>query len=248
MVLLKNRLAPVLLAASLFVVSCRNGQELAIVKGKTANNTVKTQNPQFIENVTVGGNANMSNVKLNIPKTENPAEAASVSNNPEIPAEMAVTTKNTLKNTSLNINNAEYNFISTKYSMILGVLPTAISNLSLYAFIDDWYGTRYRMGGTTKSGIDCSAFVQRLYESVFGASIVRTACEQFDACQRIFNESELREGDLVFFRIKSRRISHVGVYLANDYFVHASASQGVMISNLNEGYWSRFYAGAGKML
>ncbi len=238
MVILKNRLAAVVLTASLFMVSCQNGRELAMAKSKS-NSSGKTKDPKFIDNVTVGGNSNSSNIKLSIPKTETPAVVETV----------PVVTTNTEKPMVYSTGNInEDKFLSTKYSLILGILPGAITNLSLYNFVEEWYGTRYRMGGLTKAGIDCSAFVQRLYEQVFGTSVTRTACDQFNSCaERVKDPSELKEGDLVFFKIKSRRISHVGVYLANNYFVHASSSQGVMISNLNEGYWSRFYAGGGKM-
>ncbi|HYD20520.1 MAG TPA: NlpC/P60 family protein [Flavipsychrobacter sp.] len=247
MVSIKKCLAASCIAASLFVVGCRNGQELALAKGTPRNNTVKTQHPRFMDNVVVGGNATTNSVKTQIPATvHTTTESTTVSNtNPcSIPMPERTTTNFKYKESALT----EDNFLSSKYAMVLGILPTAITNYSLYHFIEDWYGTRYRMGGKDRSGIDCSAFVQKLYEDVFGTPVVRTALEQFNACQRVFNQSELKEGDLVFFRIRGKRISHVGVYLANDYFVHASASQGVMISNLNEGYWSRFFAGAGKML
>ena len=240
MVILKNRLAAVVLTASLFMVSCQNGRELALAKGKSSS-TGKVQNPKFIDNVTVGGTANTSNIKLTTPKTEvtAPVESAPV---------VTTNAENTKVYTMSTGSFSEDKFLCTKYSMILGIMPTAITNFSLYNFIEEWYGTRYRMGGLTKAGIDCSAFVQRLYEQVFGTSVTRTACDQFNTCaERVANPSELKEGDLVFFKIKSRRISHVGVYLANNYFVHASSSQGVMISSLNEDYWSRYYAGGGKM-
>lgn len=135
-----------------------------------------------------------------------------------------------------------------KYAGMLGVAPELVSNFSLYSFIEDWYGVRYRMGGSDKSGIDCSAFVQRLYEQVFSANVFRTAMEQFANCRMVFSYDSLSEGDLVFFKTHGRRISHVGIYLTNNWFVHASSTKGVMISNLCEQYWSRFYAGAGKVL
>ena len=136
--------------------------------------------------------------------------------------------------------------IQVKYSSMLGVVPDAIGNFPLYSFIDDWYGTRYRLGGNDKHGIDCSAFVQRLYENVFCTSLVRTAMEQFSSCRMVFNTDSLKEGDLVFFK-RGSRISHVGIYLVNNFFVHASSSRGVMISSLGDDYWSRLYAGAGKI-
>jgi cell wall-associated NlpC family hydrolase len=137
------------------------------------------------------------------------------------------------------------NVLAWKYADMLGVIPQAITNFALYKFIDEWYGTRYRMGGNSKRGIDCSAFVQRLYEQVFCTNLVRTAFEQFNMANLVWSTDSLKEGDLVFFRTHGNRISHVGIYLMNKCFVHASSSRGVMISSLNEEYWSRFYAGAG---
>lgn len=138
-------------------------------------------------------------------------------------------------------------FLNIKYANMLGVLPQVLTNDLLYDFIDEWYGTRYRLGGSDKRGIDCSAFVQRLYERVFNISLLRTAAEQFQLCQSIWNKEELKEGDLVFFNIHNKRISHVGIYLINDYFVHSCTSSGVVISRLTDNYWRRYYAGAGRI-
>ena len=133
-----------------------------------------------------------------------------------------------------------------KYSAMIGLMPKAMSNYILYQFIDEWYGVKYRYGGSTKAGIDCSAFVQKLYEQVFSTELVRTSREQFHSCKMIWDIDNLMEGDLVFFKTRGKRISHVGIYLANNFFVHASSS-GVMISNLTEKYWSNKFAGAGKI-
>lgn len=120
-------------------------------------------------------------------------------------------------------------------------------NPALYGFIEDWYGTPYRLGGTTRRAIDCSAFTRQLFSDVFGESLDRTAAMQFMMTKRIFDKKELKEGDLVFFSIKTKRISHCGVYLGDGKFVHASSSQGVVISDLAQDYWSRYYAGAGRL-
>lgn len=131
---------------------------------------------------------------------------------------------------------------------ILATLPAALSNGNLASFIADWYGTRYRYGGTSRTGIDCSAFVQKLYESVFGISLVRTAIQQAQNSCELCTNDDLREGDLVFFKTQGNRISHVGVYLMNKFFVHSASSKGVMISNLDDKYWKPRYAGAGRVL
>lgn len=138
-------------------------------------------------------------------------------------------------------------FIRKKYADILGVKPKEITNYPLFEFIDKWYGTNYRLGGCDKNGIDCSGFVQKLYAEVYGVDLVRTAIDQFSSCKRIKHSRDAEEGDLVFFRIRGKRISHVGIYLANDYFIHASTSNGVMISSLSEEYYHAHYAGCGRV-
>lgn len=132
-----------------------------------------------------------------------------------------------------------------RYAVMLDVPVEEITNFSLYHFIDDWYGTRYRFGGTSKSGIDCSSFTQKLYAATYGLEIPRTAVTQYASCKRVSRE-ELREGDLLFFHTTRKGISHVGVYLGNDRFVHASSSRGVVISNLNESYYVNAYRGSGR--
>jgi lipoprotein Spr len=146
------------------------------------------------------------------------------------------------------LNPSECNSLKLKYSAIIKVLPEAIRNLQLYEFIDDWYGVRYRYGGNSKAGIDCSAFVQRVYEEVFGMGLLRTAFTQAGMTRLLWNREFCKEGDLVFFHTKGRQISHVGIYLANNFFVHASTSQGIMISSLDDDYWQKRFSCAGRLL
>ena len=135
--------------------------------------------------------------------------------------------------------------LQNRYASELKVVPQDITAFVLYTFLDEWMGVRYRYGGDSHNGIDCSAFVRRLYDKVYSTDLVRTARDQFSSCILEKNKDSLSEGDLVFFKIRSKRISHVGVYLKNNYFVHASSSQGVMISNLNDAYWTRYFVGGG---
>jgi hypothetical protein len=133
-----------------------------------------------------------------------------------------------------------------KYAMQLNVPVETITNVALYDLIDEWWRTPYRLGGTTKKGVDCSAFVQTLMLGVFAVQLPRTARDQRTASQKI-DTDEMREGDLVFFNTRGG-VSHVGIYLHNNKFVHASTSGGVMISDLNEDYWRRKFIGAGRIL
>jgi len=122
-----------------------------------------------------------------------------------------------------------------------------VQNKTLADFIKDWYGVPYQYGGDCKQGIDCSAFVQELYEEVYHIHLLRTAQQQFATSGHVRKWERLKEGDLVFFKIHSRHISHVGVYLGDGKFVHASFSSGVMISDLTDRYWTKYYAGGGRI-
>ncbi|WP_291909209.1 C40 family peptidase [Chitinophaga sp. CB10] len=140
-------------------------------------------------------------------------------------------------------NAASWQF---KYSQLLDVPVESVLNGKLYNFIDDWMGTPYRMGGKSKEGIDCSGFVNMLMNTVFQLNLIGNSVQLYNQVTRL-GRQQLKEGDLVFFRIHHKRISHVGIYLNNDKFVHASTSNGVMISDLNEMYWKKYYAGAGRL-
>ncbi|ASZ12448.1 hypothetical protein CK934_16510 [Chitinophaga sp. MD30] len=134
-----------------------------------------------------------------------------------------------------------------KYAQLLDVPVEDVNNFRLYGFIEEWYGTPYRLGGRDRAGIDCSNFVNTLMAAVFQISSIGNSVQLFEKVTKLRSRDELHEGDLVFFRINRHRISHVGIYLGNDRFVHASTSNGVMISDLNEAYWKRYYAGAGRL-
>lgn len=134
--------------------------------------------------------------------------------------------------------------LQLKFAILLDTEVEQIEINQLYQSIDEWWGTRYQYGGTTKNGIDCSAFMQVVYHAHFGIALPRTAKEQHEATVRIDRE-ELKEGDLVFFNTRGG-VSHVGVYLQNNKFAHSATSGGVMISDLDEAYWVKRYIGAGR--
>jgi cell wall-associated NlpC family hydrolase len=119
-----------------------------------------------------------------------------------------------------------------------------VKNMNLVSLIDEWMGTRYRLGGTSKSGIDCSAFMQVLFAGIYGIALPRTAREQYNISQRI-SRTDLKEGDLIFFNTTGG-VSHVGMYLQNNKFVHASSS-GVTISDIFDEYWVRRFVGVGRV-
>ncbi|KHJ37058.1 murein DD-endopeptidase MepS/Murein LD-carboxypeptidase [Pedobacter glucosidilyticus] len=139
------------------------------------------------------------------------------------------------------------NLASQFFSQVMGVAISATSNTKMYQFIYDWLGTPYRLGGDTQKGVDCSGFAFQLYEKTFNTMIGSNSRNIFSMVNPI-SKVELKEGDLVFFKIKSKSISHVGVYIGDNKFAHASSSKGVMISNLNEPYWQRYFYKGGRLL
>ncbi|CAN5803002.1 hypothetical protein BH11BAC3_BH11BAC3_14490 [soil metagenome] len=135
-----------------------------------------------------------------------------------------------------------------KYALLTDRDVEELNNSQLYSFIDSWWGTRYRYGGSTRDGIDCSAFTVTLLSDVYGLESPRTAEDQYNSCEKISLEN-LKEGDLVFFntRRKGRSVSHVGLYLGNSYFVHSSVHDGVTISSLSDGYYSQKFISGGRL-
>lgn len=121
--------------------------------------------------------------------------------------------------------------------------PDSAQTPYLYAQVYEWVGTRYRYSGDTKKGIDCSGFVSKMYKSVYCIDLAGGSRDIFATVLPI-EKKELKEGDMVFFKIKKGQISHVGIYLGNNKFAHASVQSGVIISDLDEEYYKkRFYKG-----
>lgn len=144
--------------------------------------------------------------------------------------------------TQSTIENASN--LQLKYALLLDVEVEQAINLNLFKVLDDWIGTRYHLGGTTKDGIDCSALMQILFTSLYGITLPRTAREQYDFSRKI-SRAELKEGDLVFFNTIGG-VSHVGMYLQNNKFIHASTG-GVTISDLYDEYWMKKFIGVGRI-
>ncbi len=131
------------------------------------------------------------------------------------------------------------------YARRLNMPLTGQENPDLIKTAARWLGTPHRLGGSTPAGADCSGFVWAVYRDVYGESIPRTTREMASESRRV-RQGRLQEGDLVFFRTKGWRISHVGIYLGNGHFVHASTSRGVIVNELNEDYYRRNFARGGR--
>lgn len=149
--------------------------------------------------------------------------------------------KNTFNDNEINqINIVEKKTgISAKHNQVLA---------SLYKEAVEWLHTPYRYGGTSHKGIDCSALTGTIYQNVFGIHLQRSSKDIANSVKSL-SKNELMPGDLVFFATSRRKkgVSHVGIYLGNNHFVHASTSNGVMISNLDETYYARTWVKGGRI-
>lgn len=155
--------------------------------------------------------------------------------------------QNIVKQEKINTETQDPDNLASQYlSQIMGVALNVTSNVKLYQFVYDWIGTPYRFGGSSRKGIDCQGFTKEIYGKVFNTIIKRSSGEIFSAAVPI-NKEDLQEGDFVFFKIKSKYITHVGVYLGNNRFVHASTMRGVVLNNLEEPYYKRYFYKGGRI-
>jgi murein DD-endopeptidase / murein LD-carboxypeptidase len=123
-----------------------------------------------------------------------------------------------------------------------GYSPRYPDNLD--STIESWWGTPYRWGGSKKGvGVDCSAYVQQVYDNVYGLPLPRTTAQQFKQGWPV-DKKDIRRGDLVFFNTSGKGVSHVGIYLGGGNFTHAASSDGVTINKLSESYYAKRYLGA----
>lgn len=123
-----------------------------------------------------------------------------------------------------------------------------IEKKALMAQLLDWIGTRYHMGGTSRTGIDCSAFIQRVHLNAAGILLPRTASEQSTVGMRIKSIADLQFGDLIFFHTRKRvHVSHVGMYLGNNLFAHSSSRYGVTVSSLESTYYNARFLGGSRL-
>lgn len=200
---------------------------------QSSNSSEANKDIKFLDDISLEQDASVVRVKKENTSARKPSGAQSA------PA----STGNRFLNRTASVEKASP--VQLKYAVLLNTEVEHISDLKLLEHVDEWYGTPYRLGGSSKKGIDCSAFVQAVYLSAYAMSVPRTAREQYKY-SRIVSATELQEGDLVFFNTRGG-VSHVGIYLQNNKFIHASSSQGVTVSDLFEPYYLKRYIGAGRI-
>ena len=130
-----------------------------------------------------------------------------------------------------------------KQAMKYGLDPIKIKRPEIYQSLTEWLGMPYQLGGNNIFGIDCSRFVALVYEQIFNIKLNGSSRDMFRQVIPVKFE-DLQEGDLLFFARRKGGIFHVGMYLSNGKFIHASSSEGVKISDISEPYFRKnFYKG-----
>lgn len=138
---------------------------------------------------------------------------------------------------------------AARLSSQLGFKVHKKDDLKLYAEAGRWLGVPYRYGDKSRSGTDCSGLVGQIYQSVYKVPLERTVEGMDDKNCRRVGKSNLKPGDLVFFNTSKRKkgLNHVGLYLKNNYFIHASTSRGVIVSSLHEDYYRKHWKKGGRV-
>ena len=144
-----------------------------------------------------------------------------------------------------SLSPEDWAFYST-YSKKFGIRFAGTENKKLISGIDEWLGVPHRLGGCSKSGIDCSCFVRMIYLGVYGITLRRSSCDMFSDVLMVAAK-DIREGDLLFFKGQGKKIFHVGIYLKQGKFAHVTSARGVVISSLQEDYYRKYFYAGGRV-
>ena len=191
--------------------------------------TVPEPNNESIENIEFLDNISVKPGRVYMKKASDALEAE--------PVLVRSEASNKMPDNLTDVEKA--NWLQLKYSIQMDIAVEEMNNIPLLQKIDEWWGTPYLYGGSSKRGVDCSYFTLDVMNAIYNTNLKRTAAEQYTQSEKI-DWTDLKEGDLIFFKTDaSRSITHVGIYMTNNKFVHASTSQGVTISDLSQPYWQK---------
>lgn len=233
------------IAFIIFLSSCTSFKPLIFSGNKQVSSVAAPTTPaKFIEDITVTPQAAIDKTEVNSGPKEsyttrglNIVETQVMTEEAKNLAEVVSSSTNVIESASS---------VQLKYAVLLNTEIESLPNKVLLESVDSWYGVRYRTGGNTKSGVDCSGFTVAVYAAAYGINLPRVSREQYRISRKI-STTELQEGDLLFFNTRGSGVSHVGVYLGNNKFIHATVSKGVTVNGLFEPYYLQRFVGAGRI-
>lgn len=155
--------------------------------------------------------------------------------------------RTTRVNDNTNNNSTSSKKFYETYSKKLGVQLEGYEDKKFIETVSSWIGVPYKYAGSTKSGTDCSGFVHAIYKEVYTITLTRSSSEMINEVKKA-DVSRLQMGDIVFFKINSKKVSHVGLYLKDNKFIHASTAKEVIVSSLDEAYYKKYFYTGGKVL
>ncbi len=233
------------IAFIVFLSSCSTFRPLNFTSNRqVASVAAPTAQSKFIDNITVTAQSTIDKTEVNSgPKETFTSRGLNI-------AETQVVTGEAIRLADIDASHTNIiesaSAVQLKYAVLLNTEVEFLPNKMLLESVDTWYGVRYRTGGNGKSGIDCSGFTVAVYAAVYGINLPRVSREQYRISRKI-STTELLEGDLLFFNTRGSGVSHVGVYLGNNKFIHATVSKGVMVNGLFESYYVKRFIGAGRI-
>jgi hypothetical protein len=230
------------IAFIIFLSSCSSIKSLSFTNNKKTDPETSMNRVSFIDEISVTPAPSSMDRTGTKPEakvaTKEKTSPQPVNNSNAIEEILAARAESSLEKTSP---------VQLKYCLLLDTEVESLPNRQLLETVDNWYGVRYRTGGNTRSGVDCSGFTVAVYAALYGIALPRVSREQYRISRKI-STTELQEGDLVFFDTRGGGyVSHVGVYLGNNKFIHASVSKGVMVNDLFESYYMKRYIGGGRI-
>jgi cell wall-associated NlpC family hydrolase len=240
--MVKNLVSAITVA--LLFSSCSTFKPLNFTSNRQVSTTPAppAQQTRFINDISV--RAQVAEEKIVVREEVKEPESTTKSFTMETPAERSVTELVNNRKSAAKVESASS--VQFKYAVLMNTEVENLPSKGLLDAVDEWYGVRYRTGGTTKKGVDCSGFTVAVYSALYSYALPRVSREQYRVSRKI-STTELQEGDLVFFNTNGSGVSHVGIYLGNNKFIHASVSRGVMVSGLFEPYYVKRYIGAGRI-
>jgi NlpC/P60 family len=229
------------LAFIIFLSSCSTFKPLNFTSNRQSPSVASSQQTKFIDEISATPQVADDKTEVNSgPKESFSTRGLNI-------AETRLVTEEAKKLADIRTNVIESaSPVQLKYAVLLNTEVESLPNKILLESVDPWYGVRYRTGGNGKNGIDCSGFTVAVYAAAYGINLPRVSREQYRISRKI-STTELKEGDLLFFNTRGSGVSHVGVYLGNNKFIHATVSKGIMVNDLFEPYYLQRFVGAGRI-